>query len=69
MNEHQPATVECPLCARTVGARADGKPKMHCIPSNRLPVGMFASQAWCEGGNPLQNGMCVTPAKSNENGD
>ncbi len=56
--------VTCPLCDRTVGSR-NGRPKMHTIPTSRRPKGVY-DPAWCEGANPMQNGMLTTPTPKQE---
>jgi hypothetical protein len=63
----QPPTppIECPLCGRTVGSR-NGHPKMHMIPAARTPWDGYDQRLWCEGGNPLQNGMLTTPIPKQE---
>lgn len=53
---------ECPVCHETVQLRDSGRPKMHLIRHAPLPPGILRGQnAWCEGANPMQNGMLVTP--------
>lgn len=54
--------IECPVCGDTVRARSKDAPRMHMIRNGVLPAGAIRGQnAWCEGGNPLRNGMLLTP--------
>jgi len=60
MTKEEEIKGECPVCKETVPMRS-GRPKMHTIKKAPLPAGIDRYKAWCEGGNPLQDGTLVTP--------